>query len=1222
MSRDSGASRSFLIRTLLVVLMVAIGASLLFSDSTRANATGFNLFSSTQGDTWLKIFDLQPALSVFNPDKPVVIPDASLTGSRALTPNTVNLTAQGTDDWAHWGLNDASSFNRKNIAPQQISNYSVLGSQPPLRFLNSVSYLWNDGTPTAAANTPTGVYVLGLNNGFEITASADTTPRTLRVYVGVFRARARFQATLSDGSSPTYVDTTFGNSSGTTNGVYTLNYSAASAGQTLRIRFTTIQRFNQFANVTLQAATLVANTGTPTPTATATNTATPTNTATNTNTPTPTATATATPTANCDTAFAYNADNQHLIRFDLTDADVISDIPLTGLNAGERLLGIDFRPANGQLYATASSGSMDRVVTINTTTGAVTSVGGIVAHPAGDSFGFDFNPVPDRIREVSDADISLRYNPNDGTLAGTDTNLAYAAGDPNFGANPNVVHVAYTNNVAGASSTTLFGIDTNLNVLVRIGGVAGMPSPNGGQLTTIGSLGVNPGSIGGFDIQQGTNNAYAILNVGGAWRLYRINLATGAATIIERISGEIDGLALSLAGCSTATPTSTPTATGSPANTPTATNTPMTTPTMIPTNTATATATNTSTPTSTTTNTSTPTNTATATATNTFTPTPSATNTFTPSATATNTFTPTPANTATNTSTPTATNTSTATATNTSTPAATASATNTPTATATTAFTPSSTNTATAAPSASPSPGAVTVSLGNVCGTPGSTVVLPITVSDLTGLGVISYDLNVDFNPSLVTPASPPFDQAGTLSSTMSITPNAAFPGHLIISAFQGNALVGAGTLLNLRFTINAGATPGQTAPVVFMDYTDPNMQFHPGFVFNEGVPPSVTTNGSICVNGAGTPTASNTATPTAANTFTPTATNTSTPTSTATNTFTPTPSATNTFTPTSTATNTFTPTATATNTFTPTPSATNTLIPTGTATNTFTPTPSSTNTFTPTATATATNTFTPTPSATNTFTPTPAATNTSTATNTPTAAPSPSPGVISVTQGNVCGTNGSVVLIPITVSPITVGQAVISYDLNVDFNPAIVTPASPPFDAAGTLSSTMSITPNANFPGHLIISAFQGNAISGSGTLINLRFNVVGTAPQSSPVVFIDYTDPNQQFHPGFTFNEGDPPSIATNGSICVNPTAISGRVTTSEGQGITNARVVISGNSLTENIVVTTGALGTFSFENLTPGETYVVTVISRRYTFKKPSHVISLIENVSNADFVADP
>jgi hypothetical protein len=84
----------------------------------------------------------------------------------------------------------------------------------------------------------------------------------------------------------------------------------------------------------------------------------------------------------------------------------------------------------------------------------------------------------------------------------------------------------------------------------------------------------------------------------------------------------------------------------------------------------------------------------------------------------------------------------------------------------------------------------------------------------------------------------------------------------------------------------------------------------------------------------------------------------------------------------------------------------------------------------------------------------------------------------------------------------------------------------------------------------------------------------------------------------------------------------SLSGRVTTAEGAGIRNARMVITGESLPEPLTVTTGSFGYYSFEGLTAGETYVVTVNSQRYTFQVPSRVYHLVDNIADADFVADP
>ncbi|MFN0277676.1 MAG: DUF4394 domain-containing protein [Pyrinomonadaceae bacterium] len=86
--------------------------------------------------------------------------------------------------------------------------------------------------------------------------------------------------------------------------------------------------------------------------------------------------------------------------------------------------------------------------------------------------------------------------------------------------------------------------------------------------------------------------------------------------------------------------------------------------------------------------------------------------------------------------------------------------------------------------------------------------------------------------------------------------------------------------------------------------------------------------------------------------------------------------------------------------------------------------------------------------------------------------------------------------------------------------------------------------------------------------------------------------------------------------------PASIAGRVATANGQGIRNAQIVVTGNSLAEPIVVTTGSFGYYSIDGLATGETYVVTVNSRRYTFSTPSRVISLVDNVADADFIADP
>lgn len=226
------------------------------------------------------------------------------------------------------------------------------------------------------------------------------------------------------------------------------------------------------------------------------------------------------------TVFGLTTANQLVVFNSARPNTILRTVAITGLGGGENILGIDFRPATGQLFALSSA---SRLYIINTVTGAATVVGAAGAFTlSGTDFGFDFNPTVDRIRVVSDTEQNLRLNPNNGALAFTDMTLAYAAGDPNTAQNPNITGAAYTNNFAGATATTLYDIDSNLNILTT------QNPPNNGTLNTIGALGVDPTANVGFDIATGSGTALASFQLNGetASKLFTVNLANGAATFI------------------------------------------------------------------------------------------------------------------------------------------------------------------------------------------------------------------------------------------------------------------------------------------------------------------------------------------------------------------------------------------------------------------------------------------------------------------------------------------------------------------------------------------------------------------------------------------------------------------------------------------------------------------------------------------------------------------
>src|SRR5262245_36673404 len=251
--------------------------------------------------------------------------------------------------------------------------------------------------------------------------------------------------------------------------------------------------------------------------------------------------------------FGITASNV-LVSFNASTPGIINSArAIRGLSGRERIVGLDFRPATGQLYAISSSNRVYVILVDSSRAIAIRVNRSNAFTQNGASFGFDFNPTSDRIRFVSDADQDLRLNPNDGSLTAMDRTLAFAAGDPNAGQNPSVVGSAYTNSFQGSTSTTLFGIDSNLNTLVTQGTRAGVTpaiSPNTGQLLTVGPLNVaTGGGPVGFDIATPSNAGFASLTPQGGNRsiLYTVNLTTGAATMINPIGGlsePVQGIAI------------------------------------------------------------------------------------------------------------------------------------------------------------------------------------------------------------------------------------------------------------------------------------------------------------------------------------------------------------------------------------------------------------------------------------------------------------------------------------------------------------------------------------------------------------------------------------------------------------------------------------------------------------------------------------------------------
>jgi hypothetical protein len=241
--------------------------------------------------------------------------------------------------------------------------------------------------------------------------------------------------------------------------------------------------------------------------------------------------------ASAEVAYAVTETNK-LIRFDTGQAGQTDVGTISGTVGGEQILSIDFRPLTGRLYGVSAL----RLYTINPVTAqAEVASQADFPVPLSGNVDMDFDPVSGMIRVVTDTNQNLRINPQDGAVT-TDTPLSGVAG---------LAGLAYTNNFASPDRATLFAISPATDQLARIGGVDltdGGASQAAGAATAIGGLTVDVTSPAGFDIAANDNEAFAVLTPTGDTQsgLYRINLASGAATLVRQVLvGErLRGLAL------------------------------------------------------------------------------------------------------------------------------------------------------------------------------------------------------------------------------------------------------------------------------------------------------------------------------------------------------------------------------------------------------------------------------------------------------------------------------------------------------------------------------------------------------------------------------------------------------------------------------------------------------------------------------------------------------
>ncbi|HEX8458066.1 MAG TPA: DUF4394 domain-containing protein [Pyrinomonadaceae bacterium] len=236
--------------------------------------------------------------------------------------------------------------------------------------------------------------------------------------------------------------------------------------------------------------------------------------------------------------------DEHLIFFDSSAPHrIVKRVALSKSVSRAWLAAIDLRPSTGELYGLSMGGVLYRIDQDTGDTVAVGTRAFTLFADEGYDLGMDFDPVTDELRVTTLAGRSFRINPDTGALIAFDRPLEFAPGEVNTGRARITSNVAYSNNHAGATSTTLYAIK-GAESLARIGSPGGNPhSPDTGQVFTVGSLGLAAKDLGfstfafGFDIAPGENTALMVAYSSDdpattLQNLYSIDLKTGAATLL------------------------------------------------------------------------------------------------------------------------------------------------------------------------------------------------------------------------------------------------------------------------------------------------------------------------------------------------------------------------------------------------------------------------------------------------------------------------------------------------------------------------------------------------------------------------------------------------------------------------------------------------------------------------------------------------------------------
>ena len=164
---------------------------------------------------------------------------ASLTYARTAAPSSVNLTTEGTGDWAFWGSGPPTQ--RKSGLSHVLADYAVSGGPTSTSPSSNdpTTFTWQDGTPNTTESGTTDHFFLKGTIGAAATFLVDATAATHTAffYLGLNRTRARFEVDFTDGSVPVQSEEPEQND-GALAFRYAITFATPAAGVKLRVKWT------------------------------------------------------------------------------------------------------------------------------------------------------------------------------------------------------------------------------------------------------------------------------------------------------------------------------------------------------------------------------------------------------------------------------------------------------------------------------------------------------------------------------------------------------------------------------------------------------------------------------------------------------------------------------------------------------------------------------------------------------------------------------------------------------------------------------------------------------------------------------------------------------------------------------------------------------------------------------------------------------------------------